>query len=121
MCSKFVESYESDDILCQANHIQGAGRQCDTLVYGSLIKELKRLGLWPGPISPGDVDVSVKQLLNDLSSMTCFVLDGNHGRDHVKCQFPKSLGKEIETIIESHVPSGIDDPLRKHMLEQAKK
>lgn len=89
-------------------------------MYGRLIKELKRLGLWPGPISPGNVHGCLSQLLDDLESMTCFVLDGTLANAHVRCKYTIFLRQEIEDI-ESDMSSGNDDPLRKHIQEQAKK
>lgn len=123
-CSKLVEKYESDHILCQAITHFGPSlpletkRQCDTLVYGCLIKGLKKLGLWPGPIFPSDVHRSITKLMLDLRSMTCFMLGGE--TSHANCVFTAKLVKQIRNI-ELTVSSGIDDPLRKHMEEQAKK
>ena len=89
-------------------------------MYGCLIKGLKRLGLWPGPISPSDVDKSLAQLTAELRSMTCYALESNGETTHVGCGFQYRLGEQISSI-ELYIPSGIDDPLRKHMEEQAKK
>ena len=119
-CSKLVGRYESDRMLCQANLLHGAGRQCDTLVYGCLIKGLKKLRLWPGPISPGDVHVSLTQLVGYLNSMTCLVLDGNRENAHARCVFTRNLRAKIDSI-ELDISSATDVPLRKHMDEQAKK
>ncbi len=127
VCSKLVKSYESDHILCRVHHDYpwesislDTKRKCDTLVYGCLIKGLKRLGLWPGPIFPSDVHKSLAQLTKELRSMTCFVLEKTGRTAHDKCGFQKRLGGQIDSI-ELDIPSGIDDPLRKHMEEQAKK
>ena len=125
-CSKLVESYESNGVLCQAKfdvkddfqEFRQQIKQCDTLVYGCLIKGLRTLHLWPGPILPTEVHKSLKTLTNELRSMACFVLGG--GTAHAKCVFTKKLAKELETI-ELNIPSGVDDPLRKHMEEQAEK
>ena len=123
-CSKLVKSYESDHMLCQGVPESWGGispdtkRECDTLVYECLIKGLKTLGLWPGNISPSDVHKSLTQLTKELRSMTYFALESNGRTTHDKCGFQNKLRKQIDSIV---VPSGIDDPLRKHMKEQAKK
>lgn len=94
--------------------------QCDTLVYGYLIKGLKRLSLWPGPVSPRDVQKSLTDLIHGLRSMTCFQLQTNGYTYHTDCVFMYDLQAKINSV-ELNVPSGIDDPLRTHMEEQAKK
>ena len=93
--------------------------QCDTLMYGYLIKGLKTLGIWPNPVSPSDMHKSVTHLVNDLRSMECRALEGDIGY-HADCVITRELYQSI-SLIESDIPSGIDDPLRKHMEEQAKK
>lgn len=119
-CSKLVERYESDRMLCQAHNSQAVGRQCDTLMYGCLIKGLKKLRLWPGPISPGDVHVSLTVLVDSLYSMPCLVLDGKRATAHAECTFTEYFREKIDSI-EFEISSGTDVPLRKHMEEQAKK
>lgn len=125
-CSKLVESYESDQMLCRAPAdfrrpvSQEIREQCDTLVYGYLIKGLKRLSLWPGPVSPRDVQKSLTDLIHGLRSMTCFQLQTNGYTYHTDCVFMYDLQAKINSV-ELNVPSGIDDPLRTHMEEQAKK
>lgn len=94
--------------------------QCDTLVYGYLIKGLKRLSLWPGPNSPRDVQKSLTDLIHGLRSMTCYQLQTIGYAHHTSCGLKNNLDAEIKSV-ELNVPSGIDDPLRTHMEEQAKK
>lgn len=89
-------------------------------MYGCLIKGLRTLGLWPGPIHSSNVHASLTQIMKKLRSMECFALESKYRTAHVECGFKDNLRVKIG-LIELYMPSGIDGPLRKHMKEQAKK
>ena len=98
-------------------------KECDTLVFGSLVKGLKSLGIWPTILTSEDYHGSVSELIKGLHSLHCFVLDGRTARypQHGNCKFTQKLHSEITRIKEHVVPSGVHDSHREHMNRQAEK
>lgn len=110
--------------MCQATEEHDYDRKvCDTLVFGSLIKGLKGLRIWPAILTSGDYHGSVLGLRKDLSSLHCFALDETRDSDtpHKYCKFNWRLDLEITRIKDTVVPSGVHDSHREHMKQQALK
>ena len=97
-------------------------RECDTLVFGSLVKGLKGLGIWPTTLPFEDYHGSVQDLVKSLRSLHCFALGEREGSDkHDGCKFTKRLDSEIKRIEQSTVALGVHDSHREHMKQQAQK
>jgi hypothetical protein len=95
--------------------------ECDTLVFGSLVKGLMKLGIWPGRLSPSEVHGSVLELMENLRSLHCFALKGR-GKSpgsHADCIFTIKLTAEIAEIESNIMPTEVDDSHREHIKEQA--
>ncbi|KAK0516482.1 hypothetical protein JMJ35_001085 [Cladonia borealis] len=130
-CYKLVDSYLSDQLVCQ--HVEHWGsyhlvpecvrKECDTLVFGSLVKGMKGLGIWPTILTSGDYHGSISELMKGLRSLPCFMLAAKNqsSRAHTCCSFMPRLDLEIKRIEESIMPSGVDDSHREHMRQQAQK
>ena len=108
--------------MCRAEYLEDRN-ECDTLVFGSLIKGLKGLGIWPTILTSGDYHGSVSELIEGLYSLHCFVLDERTNRytQHGYCKFTQRLNSEIKRIKKHVVPSGVHDSHREHMNQQAEK
>lgn len=131
-CSKLVEYYQSNQLVCQAEETRGYGRQivpedarreCDTLVLGSLVRGLKGLRIWPTIFPSGKYLGSVRGLIKGLRSLHCFALGekSSSSTTHKNCKFTQRLDSEIKRIEESVVLSGVHDSHREHMKQQAQK
>lgn len=129
MCQKFVELYESDDILCEATAWSSRSgksvsddvkRQCDSLNLGCLVKGLKKYQIILDPLATDDVHGSVRKLTGRLRSLPCFPLDGNDSI-HRRCTFTTRIHDWIMCVERDVSPSGMDESHLKHMEEQAKK
>ena len=111
-------------MMCQATNEPEYDRyECDALVFGSLIKGLKRLRIWPTIRSSEDYQGSVSELIKGLHSLHCFVLDGRNTiyPEHASCLFTLKLHSEIKRIKDTGVPSGVHESHREHMKQQALK
>ena len=109
-------------MVCEAGNT-GDRKECDALVFGSLIKGLRGLGIWPLILASEDYHGSVSELIESLYSLDCFVLDERVKRytPHTGCKFTQRLELEIERIKMDVVPSGVHDSHREHMNQQAQK
>lgn len=96
-------------------------KECDTLVFGSIIKGLQNLDIWPGPTTPSDIDKSVSILTTDIRSLHCFALGENTNTKHTKCKFTTTLSSAMDIIMRDIMPSGVDESHKRHMEEQALK
>ena len=98
-------------------------KECDTLVFGSVVKGLRKLGIWPGPLSPSEVHGCVLELMEGLRHLHCFELGGKGGsrRSHTACISTIKLAAEIANIESNVMPAGVDDSHREHIKEQAQK
>ena len=121
-CYKLVDFYQSNELVCRAGNIEDR-KECDALVFGSLIKGLKGLGVWPTILSSEDYHGSVSGLMKGLYSLHCFVLDEriNSYTQHGYCNFKWKLHSEIARIKEDVVPPGVHDSHKEHMNQQAQK
>ena len=87
-CYALIDSYQSDQLVCQAkdykkydygvchDHVR---RKCDTLIFGSLVKGMKGLGISPTTLPSEDYLGSVSELIKNLRSLYCFAL-GERGK-----------------------------------------
>ena len=105
------------------------GQECDTIVYGSLIRGLETIGIMPSTITSSDIRTSVSELMHRLQLIHCYSLRDPQSyyleTDHSKCAFTKKLNQDIDHITKNVVPLAvylaIDDSFQKHMKEQAEK
>ena len=127
MCYKLVDQYESTTTyLCTHNHSRG---ECDTLVYGCLIKGLRSLNLYPKRAEISEVKASVLAFADKLRSLICLVCpDKYHSQkyssfhdgetSHTSCSFTLAFAEQIESIIDRKEPSGVLEAHLAHMNEQ---
>ena len=119
------------DILNLAKPPKGTewGQECDTIVYGSLIRGLEKIGIMPSTINSSDVRMSVSELMHQLKLIHCYCLRDPKSQllteDHSKCAFTEKLKQDIDHINENVVllaiNVAIDDSFREHMKGQAEK
>ena len=128
MCYKLVDQYESTTAnLCTQSQSRG---ECDSLVYGCLIKGLRSLNLFPKRAEVSEVEASVMAFADKLRSLSCFVLP--HGRSyddgctyyddyngHANCSFMLVFAKRIDSIIDRKKPSGVLKAHLAHINEQS--
>ena len=121
-CYKLVESYQLNELVCENGKLEER-KECDTLVFGSLIKGFKRLGIWPTILTSGNYHGSFSELSEGLCSLHCFVLDerANRSKQHKYCKFTLKLQMEVTRIQDTVMPSGVHESHREHMKEQALK
>ena len=108
--------------MCENGQLEER-EECDTLVFGSLIKGFKGLGIWPTILTSGNYHGSVSELSKGLCSLHCFVLDERTDgyTQHKYCKFTLKLRMEVTRIQNTVMPSGVHDSHREHMKEQALK
>lgn len=110
--------------MCQATkESKDERKECDTLVFGSLVRGLTGLGIWPTIHTSENYHGSVSELIKGLYSLHCFVLDERIKgyTPHTGCKFTRRLELEIERIKLDVIPSGVHDSHREHMKQQALK
>ena len=127
MCYKLVDQYESTTAnLCTQSQSRG---ECDSLVYGCLIKGLRSLNLSPKRAEVSEIEASVTAFADKLRSLRCFVLPGGRSYDydynyndcngHGNCSFIRVFAKQIDSIIDRKGPSGVLEAHLAHMKEQS--
>ena len=129
MCYKLVDQYESTDTyLCAQSQSRG---ECDSLVYGCLIKGLRSLNLSPKRAEVSEVEASVKVFADKLRSLTCYMFPrergsydqyyGSYKQDvyHDNCSFTLAFAKQIDNIIDRKEPSGVLEAHLAHIQEQS--
>ena len=119
MCYKLVEQYESTTTyLC--TQIQSRA-ECDSLVYGCLIKGLRSLNLSPKRAEVSEVGASVKAFADSLRSLACFVLphSANRAASHINCKFTLTFANQIKSIVDQKEPSGVLGTHLAHINEQS--
>ena len=122
MCYKLVDQYESTtEYLCTQSQSRG---ECDSLVYGCLIKGLRSLKLPPKRAEVSEVKASVKAFADSLRSLTCFVLPRAskgyiQGGSHNNCNFTLAFAKQITSIVDQKEPSGVLEAHLAHTNEQS--
>lgn len=131
MVYKVVDRYESaeDTTICRLGQ---SSKECDSLVYGCLIKGLRSLELLPKRLKASQVQLSVKEFADDLRSLKCFMYPGsgkhynsNHGGyyetiSHSNCAFTLAFENQIGGIIGQTDPSGVLEVHLTHIKEQKK-
>ena len=68
VCTKLVDTYINQPRICQA--AGDSAKQCDSMVLGSLIRGLSRIGFWPIP-GADEVTMSVSALSGKQLGMAC--------------------------------------------------
>ena len=122
MCYKLVDKYESTTTsICTQGQF---GLQCDSLVYGCLIKGLRSLNLFPKCAEVSEVKASVMAFADKLRSLTCFGLPcigtyDEHDEYHNNCIFTLAFAKQIKSIVHQEEPSGVLEEHLAHMKEQS--
>ena len=129
MCYKLVDQYESTTAdLCTQSQSRG---ECDSLVYGCLIKGLRSLNLSPKRAEVSEVEASVTAFADKLRSLSCFVLPGGRSYDydyncnyndcngHGNCSFTRVFAKQIDSIMDKKEPSGVLEAHLAHINEQS--
>lgn len=95
---------------------------CDSLVYGSLIRGLRKVGVWP-KVDPNDITISIRSICADLENVKIGTFAEASGNSycgqyqHHQCSIP-SLHEEVKGIILSN-PDPVLEAHRKHMKSQA--
>lgn len=139
MCYKLLDQYESstlvapgDTSICTCGQ---SSKECDTLVYGCLIKGLRSLKLFPERAKVNEVELSVVAFADKLRSLECFaypvVLQNDpygyrYGRhpmgqgSHSSCGFTLAFANHIKVIIGQEEPSGVLEAHLTHLHEQKK-
>lgn len=135
MCYKLLDRYESSTMgtpgsttIC--THGQSS-QECDSLVYGLLIKCLQSLNLFPKRATASEVESSVVAFADKLRSLKCFTYpDGNPNgpyyhyqgtwTSHASCDFTLAFAHQIQTIVSEEEPSGVLEAHLTHINEQKK-
>lgn len=134
VCTKLVDRYHTEKLVCW--HVAGResilafaeiGKECDTIVYGSLVRGLEPMGIWPSISTSSNIRMSASDVMRRLKSIHCYNFRESPPFffDHSKCGFTAELEKEVDRIVEHVLPLAmdvaIDESYRKHMEEQARK
>ena len=117
-----VDRYENaNDIICRRKSRQ---KDCDALVYGSLIRGLQIAGLWPRK-KPEEIHISIDQLASTLDSLEIFVLpdidsgyrhDYRTNHNHASCSV-HNFKQQVHTAL-SGIPYPVLDSHYRHMEAQ---
>ena len=140
MCYKLVDQYQSTTsagpggfTICKRSN---SCLECDSLVYGCLIKGLQSLELFPERVKVSKIESSVNAFADKLRSLTCYVYPDNHHSNHralyfhdeydddgvighSSCTFTLAFAKEISSIIDRNEPSGVLGAHLAHIDEQS--
>lgn len=139
VCRGYVQYYSSSSILsssiCQAERpplgnnypaylrfTRQYREQCDTSMFGTLIKGLMGIGLFPLPANTSNIFMSVSSMVYKLSTIDCPALADreNAPSSHEKCKFGRTLCLNVDRLLEL-MPSAVCTSHRKHIEEQSKK
>lgn len=91
-------------------------KECDAIVYGSLLRGLQELDLWPR--KPADtIKISVNELASQLQSLYNYVYPRS---GHDSCNLAFRLRDQIASTLSS-VPNPVLASHRRHMRIQARK
>lgn len=130
MCYKLVDRYESTTLVANTTVCthDKSQEECDSLVYGCLIKGLQGLKLFPRRVEASEVQSSVAAFTIELRSLKCFTYPAStHGdyyrghRSHLGCEFPHKFAEQSEVIVGRKEQSGVLEPHLIHIEEQKKK
>ena len=120
MCYKLVDQYQStvpgNNTICTCGH---SSKECDSLVYGCLIKSLQSLELFPKRAKASQVESSVTTFADKLRSLQCFAYPDRHDYDrdyyhgysrdplHSSCVFTLAFEEQTKAIIDVGLPQPI--------------
>ena len=133
MCYKLVDRYESATLARGSAPVCAQGfyrEECDSLVYGCLIRGLQTLKLFPKRANVSEVESSVMTLADELRSLKCFTYFSERhsyhsqyssGFSHSHCGFKAAFAEQIEVITDQEEPSGVLEEHLRHIDEQKKK
>lgn len=132
MCYGLVDRYESttlmapeDTTICTLR--DQSPNECDSLVYGCLIKGLQSLKLFPKRAEASEVESSVMAFADKLRSLRCFEYPfpynshgyyNHNGISHSRCSFTLAFADQINAIIGQEEPSGVLEEHLTHLNEQ---
>lgn len=94
-------------------------KECDAMVYGSLLKSLQELDLWPRK-SADNIKMSVDLLASRIESLGIYVYPMNDFSDHFNCNLVPRFRDRIPSLLAS-IPNPVLASHRRHMRIQAKK
>lgn len=126
MCYQCVDQYEStngDATVCKRGQ---SSKECDSLVYGCLIRGLRSLELFPEHAKAWQIEWSVTAFADKLHALRCFAYpynySGHHNnQSHSSCSFTLAFADQIEAILDQKEPSGVLEAHLTHIGEQKKK
>ena len=135
MCYELVDQYQSttsagpgETTICKQDT---SCLECDSLVYGCLIKGLQSLELFPERVTVSKIESSVNALADKLRSLKCYVYpDSYNGKrsrhyyddgetTHSSCSFTFAFSEQIDSIINQKEPSGVLEAHLAHINEQS--
>ena len=133
-CYKLIDQYDGttsgDTTICISSH---SSKECDSLVYGCLIRGLQSLELFPERAKASQVESSVTAFADKLRSLQCFAYpdrrdydrryyhDINSNPSHLNCGFSLVFRDQIRAIVDQQEPSGVLEAYLTHIGEQKKK
>lgn len=137
MCYKLVDQYESTTLMAPENTTvctcAERRKECDSLVYGCLIRGLQSLKLFPKRAEASEIESSVMGLAGKLRSLNCFTYPDSYDNDpfshgkyhddrdsHSSCGFKNAVVDQIGVIIGQKEPSGVLEEHLTHIAEQKK-
>ena len=114
-----------------------SSKECDSLVYGCLIRGLQNLNLYPKRVKASEVKSSVTAFANKLRSLDCFTYpqsNSNHSNSylgyreydddeasHSDCSFTLAFAVQVNAIIDQKEALGVLEAHLTHVGEQKKK
>lgn len=114
ICQRLVKRYGANEKnICPVGR---NGRHCDVIVFGSLIKGLQALDMWPLPSDAASIHTSIDQFSRTLKAITCY----NYSSDHQFCGFASEMESSVNGVVQG-MPSAVLPHHVKHMEEQRKK
>lgn len=98
--NRFIRSADYENtICCKANP-----KECDALVYGSLVMSFQSAALWP-PVEPQDIEMSINELVSTLLLVEPLTMprNGSHHRsyDHTACgvaDYKETIDRALASI-----------------------
>ncbi len=93
-------------------------KECDTLIYGSLLRGFEQAGLWPRG-EPLEVRYSVDVLADKIRALEVYTYPTEFGRNHKGC-FTTKLKDEVETALRRLDRPILDEHLRHIQVQRAK-
>lgn len=93
---------------------------CDAIIYGSLLLQLGRVGLWPKKEAEDYTSSlnSLAELIKGLTPASLPAIPGAHGEDHSACKAPSFKDDVLKVM--SSIPDPTLDCHRTHMEERSK-